>query len=42
MEHIEKENVVMHFGLQPRAATENKLNTMAPGKECLFHILSDS
>ena len=42
MEHMAKEDVVMHFGLQPRVVIENRLNNMAPGKECLFHILSDS
>ena len=42
LEHMEKEGVITHFRLQPRVVAENRLNTMAPGKECFFHILSHS
>lgn len=42
MEHMEKEGVITHSKLQLRAVIENRLNTTAPGKECLFHILSDT
>lgn len=39
---MEEEGVIMYSRLQPRAIIENGLNTIAPGKECLFHILSES
>lgn len=41
MEHMEKEGVLTHFGVQPKTVTANRLNTVTPRKECLVCILND-
>lgn len=42
MDHMEKERVLTHFKVQLKTDIANRLNTMAPEKECLFCILNDS
>lgn len=42
MEHMEKEHVLTHLGVQPKTVIANRLNAMTPEEECLFCILDDS
>lgn len=42
MEHMEKEHVLKHLGVQPKTVIANRLNAMTPEEECLFCILDDS